>query len=85
MIKSRKMSGMGYVARMGSMRSAYQILVLKPRVRDHFEDLGVDGREDNVKTFLQEIAWDVVEWIHPAYDMVQWRVLLNAVMNLRVL
>jgi hypothetical protein len=33
---------------------------------------------------LREIGWIVVDWIHPAQDRDQWRVLVNMVMNLRV-
>jgi len=34
----------GYVARMGDRRGVYRILAGNLRVRDHFEDQGVDGR-----------------------------------------
>jgi hypothetical protein len=44
MIMSREMGGVGHVARMGEMRSAYKMLVGNLKGRNHSEDLGVDGR-----------------------------------------
>ena len=43
-IKSRRMSSAGHVARMGVGRSAHRFLVRRPEGKNHFEDLGVDGR-----------------------------------------
>jgi hypothetical protein len=44
-VKSRKMSWAGHVARMGAMRNAYDILVVKPEwKRNHSEDLSADSR-----------------------------------------
>ena len=43
MIKSRRMRWVGHVARMVKRRDVYRVLVGKPEVKDHFEDLGVDG------------------------------------------
>jgi hypothetical protein len=39
---------------------------------------------DNIKTDLREIGWSGLVWIDLAQDRDQWRVLENAVMNLRV-
>jgi hypothetical protein len=33
---------------------------------------------------LREIEWDGVDWIDMAEDRVQWRALVNKVLNLRV-
>jgi hypothetical protein len=33
---------------------------------------------------LREIGWDVMDWIDLAQDRVQWRALVNIVMNLQV-
>ena len=41
--KSRIKRWAGYVARTGDRRSEYRVLVLRPEVRDHWEDLGVNG------------------------------------------
>jgi hypothetical protein len=39
---------------------------------------------DNIKMDLIEIGWDDVDLIDMAQDRVQWRVLVNKVLNLRV-
>jgi hypothetical protein len=39
---------------------------------------------DNIKMDLLEIGWGGVDWIDLAQDRVNWRALVNAVMNLRV-
>jgi hypothetical protein len=33
---------------------------------------------------LRKMGWDGVDWIRLAVDMVQWRAVVNTVMNLRV-
>jgi hypothetical protein len=43
-IKSRRMTRARYVARMGEMRNAYNILVGNMKERDLSEDLSVDGK-----------------------------------------
>jgi hypothetical protein len=43
-INARRMRWAGHVARMGEVRGAYNILVGRPEGRNHWEDLGVDGR-----------------------------------------
>jgi hypothetical protein len=43
-IKSRRLRWVGHVALMSEGRGVYRVLVGKPEVRDHWEDLGVDGR-----------------------------------------
>ena len=40
--------------------------------------------EDNIKLDLQEMRWGGMNWIIPAQYRHRWRVLVNAVMNLRV-
>jgi hypothetical protein len=39
---------------------------------------------DSIKVDLREIGWDGVDWIDLAQDRDQLRVVVNAVMNLRV-
>jgi hypothetical protein len=43
-IKSRRMRWAVHVARIGEMINAYKVLVGNLKVRDHWEDLDVDGR-----------------------------------------
>jgi hypothetical protein len=38
----------------------------------------------NIKIDLREIGWGGMDWIDLAQDRVQWRALVNTVMNLRV-
>jgi hypothetical protein len=46
MIKARILGWgwVGHVARMGEGRGVYRVLVGNPKIRDHWEDLGVGGR-----------------------------------------
>jgi hypothetical protein len=41
--------------------------------------------EDSVKIHLQEVGYEVVDWIEVAEDRNRWRALVNAVMNVWVL
>jgi hypothetical protein len=83
MIKSRRMRWAGHVARMGETRTAYSILVGKPKGN---RSLGRPRRRwvDNIKMDLGEIEWDGVDWIELGQDRDQWMALVNTVMNLRV-
>jgi hypothetical protein len=40
--------------------------------------------EDNIEVDFQEMGCEGMAWVDIAQDMVSWRVLVNAVMNLRV-
>jgi hypothetical protein len=39
---------------------------------------------DNIKMDVREIGWDGRDWIDLAQDRGQWRVFVNAAMNLQV-
>jgi hypothetical protein len=62
MIKSRRMSWDGHVARMGEKRNTYRILVGNPEGK---RPLGRPRRRwvDNIKVELIEIGWDGGYWI----------------------
>jgi hypothetical protein len=67
----------------GEMRNAYKILVSKPKgnrtLRRTRRKL-----EDNIRTNLRDIRWEVVDWMHLVQDRDQWRTFVNTVMNLRI-
>jgi hypothetical protein len=67
---------------MGEKKGAYRILVGRPEGR---RPLGRPRHrwEDNIKMDLQEAGWGI-DWIELAQDRDRWRVLVKAVMNLRV-
>jgi hypothetical protein len=83
-IKSKRMRWAGHVARMGEKRNAYRILVGEPKGK---RPLGRPRRkwEDNIRMDLRQIGWGGMDWIDLAQDRDQWRALVNAVMNVRVL
>jgi hypothetical protein len=39
--------------------------------------------EDNVKMYLQEVGFRIMDWIELAQDRDRWRGLVNAVISLR--
>jgi hypothetical protein len=68
---------------MGEDRGVYRILVGKP------EGKGPLGRprrrrEDSINVDLQKVGSGGMDWIELAQDRDRWRVLMNAVMILRV-
>jgi hypothetical protein len=73
----------GHVARIGDIRDAYRVLVRKP---ERQRPLGRPRPrwEDNIKMDFQEVEWGGMNCIDLAQIRNRWRVLVNAVMNLRV-
>jgi len=67
---------------MGDRRDACRVLMGDLRERDHFKEQGIGGRIILKWTFKK---WDgSMDWIDLAEDRGRWRVLVNAVVNLRV-
>jgi hypothetical protein len=65
------------------MRNAYKIPVGKPEVkRTHQRQRR--RWEDNIKTNLKEIAYDVVDQSQLVHERDQWRAIVIKVMNLQV-
>jgi hypothetical protein len=81
-IKSRRMRRVGHVACIWESRGVYRVLVGKPEGK---RPLGrLRHRWENNKMYLQEVGCVGVAWIKLDQDRDRWRVLMNAVMNLRV-
>jgi hypothetical protein len=66
-IKSRRMTFSGHVARMGEIRNAYKIFVENPEGK---RPLGRPRHrwEDNIVADLRETRWKGVDWIHLAHE-----------------
>ena len=73
----------GHVARMDEEREVYRVLVGKLEGR---RPLGRPRRRwvDNIRMDLQEVGCGYMDWIGLAQDRDRWRMLVSAVMNLRV-
>jgi hypothetical protein len=61
-IKARKMSWVGHVARMGEKRNAYRLLVGKPEGRTPLRKPRCKWL-DNIRMHLVQVGWDDVDWI----------------------
>ena len=64
-------------------RSAFKILTGKPTGK---RPLGRPRRrwENNIRMDLEQIGTNAGNWVHSTQDRDYWRVLLNAVLDLRV-
>jgi hypothetical protein len=71
MVKSRRMRLAGDIARMGEMRSAYEILDGKPEGKRPLERLWRRWKFCG-RIGLREMGREVVEWIHLAQNRNQW-------------
>jgi hypothetical protein len=56
---------------MGEMRNAYKILVGIPERKRPVGSLRHRGK-DNIRMYLSEIGWEVVDWIHVVQDRDKW-------------
>jgi len=68
---------------MGEERGVYMVLVGKPEGK---KPLGRPRRRwvDNIRMDLQEVGCGYIDWTGLAQDRERWRMLVSAVMNLRV-
>jgi hypothetical protein len=69
----------GYVAGMGEVRNAYNILAGKAEGKRSKRKC-----KDNIKTYLTDVGFKDIDWIHLAHDKDQWRDPVNTVMKLRI-
>ena len=82
-MKSRRMSWAGHVARIGESRCIYRVLVGKPEGKRTLRRPRLRW-DNNIKIDLQELGYEGMAWIDVAQDKDRWRAVVNAVMNLRV-
>jgi hypothetical protein len=68
---------------MGEKRNALRVLVEKVEGKRPLGRLSV-GRRIILKWIFKEIEWSVEDWIHVPQDRVQWRALVNTVIDLRI-
>jgi len=82
-IKLRRKKWAGHVVYIGERRGVCRILMGKSEGK---KPLGRRWRsgEVNIKMYLLEMGCAGMDWIELAQDRDGWRVLVNAVMNLRV-
>jgi hypothetical protein len=82
-VKSRRMRGVGHVARMGEERGVHRVLVGKPEGK---RQLRRPRRrwEDNITMDVQEVGGGRGDWMELALDRDGWRALVSTVKNLRV-
>jgi hypothetical protein len=68
---------------MEKRRGVYRVLVGKPEGKRSLGRLKCTW-ENNIKTDLQEVGGESMEWIDVAYDRDRCRALVNAVMSIWV-
>jgi hypothetical protein len=83
-MKSRRMRWVGHVTRMERRGKHIGCSWESQREGGHWEDQDLCGWLDSIRMDFVEVGWDDVDWIGLAQHRDKWRVLVNAVMNLRV-
>jgi hypothetical protein len=73
----------GHVARMGEERGVYRVLVGKPERKRPLRKPRSKW-VDNIRKDLQKVGCGYMDWIGLAQDRDRWRMIVSAVMNLRV-
>jgi len=73
----------GHVAHMGMRRGVYRVLEGQPQGKRALRSFRRKWEYNN-KMDLQEVGLGGMKWIDLAQDRDRWRVLVTAVMNLRV-
>ena len=75
---------MGHVARTGHRTGAYRFSVGRSEGKNNLEDLTADGRILK-RLFTEDYGLGGgMDWIDLSQNMDRWRVLVNAIMNVRV-
>jgi hypothetical protein len=74
----------GYVVGMEEKRNAYRILVGKSEGRRP-QERSRHRWKDNIKIDLRKIGWVGMDGINLTQDADRWQVVVNTVMNLRIL
>jgi hypothetical protein len=67
----------------GEGRGVYRVLVGKSEGKIRPLEISRRRWQDDIKMDLQEVGCGGMDWIELAQDRDMWRVLVNAVMNLR--
>ena len=82
-IKSRRLSWAGHVAKMEESRSTFKILSGTPTGK---RTLGRPSCrwEDNIRMYFKEIGIGMRNWVDSAQDRDYWRALVKGALNLQV-
>jgi hypothetical protein len=80
-IRSRRMTWAGHVARMGEKRNGYILLVRMPERK---RPLGRPSWRwvENIRMDLGEVASGDVDWIGLAQNRNKWKPLVNSILNI---
>jgi len=68
---------------MGQMINPFSILVRKTEVKRPLKR-PMFILDDNIRMYLREVEWNLVDWMHVIHGRDQWRIIVNTVMNQRI-